>query len=68
MKDTLITAIVMVLLIVAILFLVGLLIQFLWNWLMVGIFALSPINQGQAIGLLILFNILFGGVDFGTDG
>jgi Ca2+/H+ antiporter, TMEM165/GDT1 family len=33
----------------------------LWNWLMPGLFALHRINFWQALGLLILGKILFGG-------
>lgn len=33
----------------------------LWNWLMPALFALHPINFWQALGLLILSKILFGG-------
>src|SRR4051812_10984348 len=33
----------------------------LWNWLMPEIFSLHPINYGQALGLLVLSKILFGG-------
>jgi hypothetical protein len=33
----------------------------LWNWLMPSIFGLHAITFGQALGLLILSKILFGG-------
>lgn len=33
----------------------------LWNWLMPELFGLHTINYGQALGLLILSKILFGG-------
>jgi hypothetical protein len=33
----------------------------LWNWLMPEIFSLHAINYGQALGLLVLSKILFGG-------
>lgn len=33
----------------------------LWNWLMPGLFALHQINFWQALGLLLLAKILFGG-------
>ncbi len=33
----------------------------LWNWLMPGIFAVPAISFWQALGLLILSKILFGG-------
>lgn len=34
----------------------------LWNWLMPGIFGLEVINFWQALGLLALIRILFGGI------
>lgn len=40
---------------------VGFVIMFLWNWLMPAIFNLGTINYWQALGLLILSRILFGG-------
>ena len=33
----------------------------LWNWLMPALFGLRVITFGQALGLLVLFKILFGG-------
>ena len=33
----------------------------LWNWLLPTLFGLHPINFWQAVGLLILSKILFGG-------
>ena len=39
----------------------GFLIMRLWNWLMPELFGLHPIHFWQAIGLLILSKILFGG-------
>ena len=33
----------------------------LWNWLMPGLFGLRVITFWQALGLLVLFKILFGG-------
>jgi hypothetical protein len=33
----------------------------LWNWLMPALFALHPIGFWQALGLLLLSKILFGG-------
>lgn len=41
-------------------FLFGWIIQSLWNWLMPGIFGLKTITYWQAVGLFILFRILFG--------
>lgn len=37
----------------------------LWNWLMPGIFGLRPIAFGQAVGLLGLCWLLFGGWRWG---
>jgi len=39
----------------------GQVVQHLWDWLMPGIFGLHPIDFWQAIGLLALSWILFGG-------
>jgi len=39
----------------------GAVVMLLWNWLMPGIFGLSTVSFWQALGLLILFRILFGG-------
>ncbi len=44
--------------VIALLF--GLLVQFLWNWLMPEIFGLPIINYWQAFGLIILAKIFFG--------
>ncbi len=41
--------------------LVGLVLMYLWNWLMPDLFHLSAINIWQAWGLLLLAKILFGG-------
>jgi hypothetical protein len=41
--------------------LMGQVVQHLWDWLMPGIFGLHPIDFWQAIGLLALSWILFGG-------
>jgi hypothetical protein len=35
--------------------------MYLWNWLMPAIFGLTPITFLQALGLVILSKILFGG-------
>ena len=40
---------------------VGFVIMLLWNWLMPELFGLVTINFWQAVGLLILSKILFGG-------
>lgn len=41
---------------------VGLVVMFLWNWLMPAIFGLKAISYLQALGLVILCWILFGGL------
>jgi hypothetical protein len=40
---------------------VGFLVMGLWNWLMPALFGLKLITYWQAVGLLILSKILFGG-------
>jgi hypothetical protein len=47
-------------------FLGGLVVQWLWNWLVPDIFALRRITFWEALGLLALSRILFGG--FGRGG
>lgn len=42
-------------------FLVGLVVKTLWNTLMPGIFGLPEVSYWQAVGLLILGHLLFGG-------
>jgi hypothetical protein len=44
----------------------GLVVQWLWNWLLPDIFGLPQITFWQALGLLALCRILFGG--FGRGG
>jgi hypothetical protein len=44
----------------------GLVVQWLWNWLLPEIFGLRQITFWQALGLLALCRILFGG--FGRGG
>ena len=39
----------------------GFVVMWLWNWLMPDLFALSRISFWQALGLVILSKILFGG-------
>jgi hypothetical protein len=39
----------------------GFVTQHLWNWLMPQIFGLNPLTLAQAIGLVVLSKILFGG-------
>jgi hypothetical protein len=41
--------------------LVGLAVQALWNALMPGIFGLPEVGYWQAVGLLVLGHLLFGG-------
>ncbi|TVQ18087.1 MAG: hypothetical protein EA382_18165, partial [Spirochaetaceae bacterium] len=52
------------LLIIGAIFLFGLFVRILWNWLMPEIFGLPEITYWQAWGLLILSMILF--KDFGS--
>lgn len=42
-------------------------VMLLWNWLMPAIFGLIAINFWQALGLLVLARILFGGMGFGRN-
>ena len=46
-------------------FVVGSAIQLLWNWILVDAAGMNPINIWQAIGLLVLARILFGGMFWG---
>ncbi|MFN8207454.1 MAG: hypothetical protein U0T82_08605 [Bacteroidales bacterium] len=46
-------------------FLLGTLIVYLWNWLMPLLFGIKTITFWQAIGLLVLARIIFGGVRTG---
>jgi hypothetical protein len=39
----------------------GVVVMLLWNWLVPGIFGWAAINFWQALGLLVLSKILFGG-------
>jgi hypothetical protein len=39
----------------------GVVVMSLWNWLLPPLFALRPITFWQALGLLVLTKILFGG-------
>jgi len=43
-------------------------VKLLWNWLMPAIFGLPPIRFWQALGLLALTRILFGGLGFRGSG
>lgn len=47
--------------IAALVFLFGIVVMLLWNWLLPGLFAFHTITFWQAIGLVILSRILFGG-------
>ncbi len=49
-------------------FLCGLVVMLLWNWLMPDIFGLKRLNYWQAWGLLILCTILFKGFGSGNSG
>lgn len=44
----------------------GFVIMWLWNWLMPEIFGLISITYWQAVGLLVLFKILFSGFHSGN--
>jgi hypothetical protein len=50
------------------LFLCGLIVMLLWNWLMPDIFGLKRLTYWQAWGLLILCHILFKGFGMGNGG
>ena len=43
-------------------FVFGLVVQWIWNWLMPGLFGLSEISYWQAFGMIILGRIIFGGI------
>jgi hypothetical protein len=46
---------------VAVLALLGFVVKDLWNWLMPALFGLKAIGYWQAVGLVVLSKILFGG-------
>lgn len=46
----------------------GALVMVLWNWLMPCIFGLPELTFWQAVGLLVLCKLLFGGVMHGHHG
>jgi len=46
----------------------GLIVMTLWNWLMPALFGLKMVTYWQAIGLVILSKILFGGFRGGPGG
>ena len=39
-------------------------VQLLWNWFVPGIFGFGKITFFQALGLKLLFGLMFGGVSF----
>jgi len=55
---------------IAVLFaaLFGLIVMTLWNWLMPALFGLKVVTFWQAIGLVILCKLLFGGFHGGPRG
>ena len=52
----------------AILFLLGAVVMFLWNSIVATVANVQAINYWQALGLLLLCRILFGGFRFGHAG
>ena len=44
-----------------VMFLVGWLVMSLWNWLLPGLFGFKAIGYWQAVGLMVLSRLLFGG-------
>lgn len=48
--------------------LLGLFVMLLWNWLVPELFGLTAISYCQAVGLLLLCKILFGGFGGGHHG
>jgi hypothetical protein len=46
----------------------GFVVMGLWNWLMPAVFGLTTLGFWQAVGLLVLFRILFGGIRGGHGG
>ncbi len=53
---------------VAFALLFGYVVMLLWNWLMPSLFGLGTLNFWQAVGILILAKILFGGFGSGKSG
>ena len=43
-------------------FILGIFVRLLWNWLMPGIFGLRAITYFEAVGLMLLARLLFGRV------
>jgi len=52
----------------AFLWICGELIMYLWNWLLPGLFGWHVIDVWQALGLLLLCRMLFGGFGGGGNG
>jgi hypothetical protein len=50
---------------IALAFLFGAVVMWLWNWLMPAIFGLGVITYWQAVGLAVLGRLLFGGMHHG---
>ncbi len=50
-------------LIIAFILLFGYVFMWLWNWLMPDIFGLTTLSYWQAIGLLVMAKIIFGGFE-----
>jgi hypothetical protein len=48
-------------------FLGGSVVQWLWNWLMPMLFGLREVTFWQAVGILALSRILFGGIGLGGN-
>lgn len=48
-------------------FLFGYFVMLLWNWLMPVIFGLPCINYWQAVGIIVLARLIFGGFGHGHD-
>ncbi len=44
----------------------GFAIMWLWNWLMPAVFGLPTVNYWQAVGIFIIFKLLFGGCGGGS--
>ena len=53
---------------VAFIFIGGLIVQWLWNWLLPDLFGLRRVTFWEALGLLALCRILFGGFGKGGHG
>jgi hypothetical protein len=51
----------LIVLVVAFAAIVGVVVMLLWNWLLPSIFGLKTINFLQAVGIVLLARVLFGG-------